>query len=164
MFCIIFVFKPVLYNSMKLKYINSVSGIDFFSADTSTHISLPFVNEGIAADFPSPAQDYMDLSLDLNKELIKHPAATFYGRVKGMSMKDAGIDDGDILVIDRSLEYRNNMTAVCFIDGEFTVKKLKLERGKVFLMPANKEFEPIEINEENEFIVWGIVTYVIKKV
>ena len=79
-------------------------------------------------------------------------------------MKDAGISDGDILVIDRSLEYRNGMTAVCFIDGEFTVKKLKLEKGKVFLIPANREFEPIEITAENEFIVWGIVTYVIKKV
>jgi len=141
-----------------------MSGMDFYTADTTTDLSLPFVNEGIAAGFPSPAQDYMDLSLDLNKELIKHPAATFYGRVKGWSMKDAGIDDGDILVIDRSLEYRNNMTAVCFIDGEFTVKKLKIEKGKVFLMPANDAFKPLEITEENEFMVWGIVTYIIKKV
>ncbi len=137
--------------------------IDFYAADTSTRLSLPFVDEGIAAGFPSPAQDYMDLSLDLNKELIKHPSATFYGRVKGTSMKDAGIDDGDILVIDRSLEYRDGMTAVCFIDGEFTVKKLKLENQKVYLIPANDDFEPIEITEENEFIVWGIVTFVIKK-
>jgi DNA polymerase V len=138
-------------------------GLDFYVADTTTDLALPYVNEGIAAGFPSPAQDYMELSLDLNKELIKHPAATFYGRVKGWSMKDAGIDDGDILVIDRSLEYRNNMTAVCFIDGEFTVKKLKLEKGKVFLVPANDEFKPIEITQDNEFMVWGIVTYVIKK-
>ncbi len=149
---------------MKLKHIKSLHQIDFYTADTATDLSLPYVDEGIAAGFPSPAQDYMDLTLDLNKELIKHPAATFYGRVKGFSMKDAGIEDGDILVIDRSLEYRNNMTAVCFIDGEFTVKKLKLENGKVFLMPANDAFEPIEITEENEFMVWGIVTYVIKKV
>jgi len=149
---------------MILKHLKSLPEIDFFAADTSSHLDLAFVDEGIAAGFPSPAQDYMDLTLDLNKELIKHPAATFYGRVKGTSMKDAGIDDGDILVIDRSLEYRNNMTAVCFIDGEFTVKKLKLKDGKVFLVPANDEFEPIEITEENEFIVWGIVTYVIKKV
>ena len=149
---------------MKVKHIKSTPQIDFYSADTSSGLSLPYVDEGIAAGFPSPAQDYMDLSLDLNKELIKHPAATFYGRVKGTSMKDAGIDDGDILVIDRSLEYRNGMTAVCFIDGEFTVKKLKLENDKVFLIPANDEFKPIEITPDNEFIVWGIVTYVIKKV
>ncbi len=149
---------------MKLKRIKSMSQIDFYTADTTSRLSLPYVDEGIAAGFPSPAQDYMDLSLDLNKELIKHPAATFYGRVKGTSMKDAGIDDGDILVIDRAIEYRNNMTAVCFIDGEFTVKKLRIEKGKVFLIPANDEFEPIEITEENEFIVWGIVTFVIKKV
>ena len=149
---------------MKLIHLKSLPQIDFYTADIATDLSLPYVDEGIAAGFPSPAQDYMDLTLDLNKELIKHPSATFYGRVKGFSMKDAGIEDGDILVIDRSLEYRNNMTAVCFIDGEFTVKKLKLENGKVFLMPANDEFKPIEISEENEFIVWGIVTYVIKKV
>ncbi len=149
---------------MKLQHLKSLPQIDFYTADITTDLSLPYVDEGIAAGFPSPAQDYMDLSLDLNKELIKHPAATFYGRVKGFSMKDAGIEDGDILVIDRSLEYRNNMTAVCFIDGEFTVKKLKLENGKVFLMPANDEFDPIEITDENEFVVWGIVTYVIKKV
>ncbi len=149
---------------MRLHYLRSSHPIDFYTADTATDLSLPYVNEGIAAGFPSPAQDYMDLTLDLNKELIKHPAATFYGRVKGLSMKDAGIDDGDILVIDRSLEYRNNMTAVCFIDGEFTVKKLKLENGQVFLMPANDAFKPIGITEANEFIVWGIVTYVIKKV
>ncbi len=149
---------------MKLKKITSSEGIDFYAADLATAISLPFVDEGIAAGFPSPAQDYMDLALDLNKELIKHPSATFYGRVKGTSMQDANIDDGDILVIDRSLEYRNGMTAVCFIDGEFTVKRLKIEKKKVFLMPANNEFEPIEITNENEFMVWGIVTFVIKKV
>jgi len=149
---------------MKLKHLKSANTIDFYVADTATDLALPYVDEGIAAGFPSPAQDYMELTLDLNKELIKHPSATFYGRVKGTSMKDAGIEDGDILVIDRSLEYRNGMTAVCFIDGEFTVKKLKLDEGKVFLIPANDEFEPIEITADNEFIVWGIVTYVIKKV
>jgi DNA polymerase V len=149
---------------MKLKRIKSMPQIDFYTADSSSSLALPFVDEGIAAGFPSPAQDFMDLSLDLNKALIKHPAATFYGRVKGMSMVDAGISDGDILVIDKSLEYRNGMTAVCFLDGEFTVKKLKIENAKVFLIPANDEFEPIEITEENDFIVWGIVTYVIKKV
>jgi DNA polymerase V len=149
---------------MKVKHLKSTPQIDFYSSDTSSTLSLPFVDEGIAAGFPSPAQDYMELSLDLNKELIKHPTATFYGRVKGNSMKDAGIDDGDILIIDRSLEYRNGMTAVCFIDGEFTVKKLRLEKEKVFLIPANNEFKPIEITPDNEFIVWGIVTYVIKKV
>ena len=148
---------------MRLHPIHFTRQIDFYAADTHTRLSLPYVNEGIAAGFPSPAQDYMDLTLDLNKELIKHPAATFYGRVRGLSMKDAGIDDGDILVIDRSLEYRNNMTAVCFIDGEFTVKKLKLENAKVFLMPANQDFDPIEITEDNDFMIWGIVTYVIKK-
>ena len=149
---------------MQLKRIKSMPQIDFYTADSSSSLSLPYVDEGIAAGFPSPAQDFMDLSLDLNKELIKHPSATFYGRVKGTSMIDAGIDNGDILVIDKSLDYHNGMTAVCFLDGEFTVKKLKIEGNKVFLMPANDEFKPIEITEDNDFIVWGVVTYVIKKV
>ncbi len=148
---------------MKLKRLKSFPNIDFYSATADTELPLPYAEGGIVAGFPSPAQDYMELTLDLNKELIKHPSATFYGRVKGTSMKDAGIDEGDILVIDRSLEYRDGMTAVCFIDGEFTVKKLKIDGKQVFLIPANKEFEPIRITPENEFIVWGVVTYVIKK-
>jgi len=170
LFVVIFVWKFydkfVVNNKcsmVRLKRIGQNKQIDFYATDVSHDLSLPFVDEGIAAGFPSPAQDYMDVALDLNKELIKHPSATFYGRVKGTSMKDAGIEDGDILVIDRSLEYRNGMTAVCFLDGEFTVKKLKIDNNKVFLMPANNEFEPIEITEDNEFVVWGIVTYVIKK-
>ncbi len=147
---------------MKLKRIKINSNIDFYKSDLTTTIDLPFVDEGIMAGFPSPAQDYMDLTLDLNKELIKHPSATFYGRVKGTSMIDAGINEGDILVIDRSLDYQNGMTAVCFIDGEFTVKKLKIEKDKIFLIPANADYQPIEVNQDNDFMIWGIVTYVIK--
>ncbi len=147
---------------MRLKKITSNKNIDFYKADLSTAIELPYVDEGIAAGFPSPAQDYMDLSLDLNQALIKHPSATFYGRVKGDSMRDAGIEDGDILVIDRSIDYQDGMTAVCFIDGEFTVKKLKIEKDKILLIPANEKYAPIEVNPENEFMIWGIVTFVIK--
>ncbi len=147
---------------MLLKKIKTHKNLDFYKADISSSVDLPFVDEGIVAGFPSPAQDYMDLTLDLNKELIKHPSATFYGRVKGNSMIDAGINDGDILVIDRSLDYRNGMTAVCFIDGEFTVKKLKIEKDKIWLMPANSDFQPIEVTPDNDFMIWGIVTYVIK--
>ncbi|HWR01448.1 MAG TPA: translesion error-prone DNA polymerase V autoproteolytic subunit, partial [Chlorobaculum sp.] len=104
-----------------------------------------------------------ELKLDLNKALVRHPNATFYGRVKGSSMIDAGIEDGDILVIDKSLEPKDGDIAVCFLDGEFTVKSISTGDDGLYLVPANKEFKPIRIGEESEFLVWGIVTYVIHK-
>ena len=94
------------------------------SIDVSSSLPLPFAEEGIRAGFPNPAQDYMEIAIDLNKELIKHPSSTFYGRVIGDSMIDEGIEEGDILVIDKSLEPMNDDLAVCFIDGEFTVKQI----------------------------------------
>jgi DNA polymerase V len=118
---------------------------------------------GISAGFPSPADDYMEPGIDLNRELIRNPGATFFGRVKGVSMKDAGIDEGDVLVIDRSLEPSNGAVAVCFLDGEFTVKRLSVTSEGLFLLPANNDYHPIPITAENDFIVWGIVTWVIKK-
>jgi len=136
--------------------------IDIFSADTESELMLPFVNEGISAGFPSPALDFVDLSIDLNKHLIKHPSATFYGRVKGESLKNAGISDGDLLVIDRSLEPINGKIAVCFIDGEFTAKRIKKSKLELWLMPENDDYEPIKITEDNNFVVWGVVTHVIK--
>lgn len=136
--------------------------LDLYSATTETELSLPFLSADISAGFPSPALDFVDLTIDLNKHLIKHPAATFYGRVKGDSMRDAGIDDGDLLVIDRSLEPRNGKIAVCYLDGEFTLKRIKISHGTVWLMPANPNYEPIKVEEGNELIIWGIVTHVIK--
>jgi DNA polymerase V len=126
-------------------------------------MQLPMASSGISAGFPSPAEEYMESGIDLNLELIRNPDATFFGKVKGYSMKDAGISDGDVLVIDKSLEPRNGSVAVCFLDGEFTVKRILKENDSIFLMPANNEFKPIRITEENDFVVWGIVTYVIKK-
>jgi len=126
-------------------------------------VKIPLAVTGISAGFPSPAEEYMETAIDLNRELIRNPGATFFGRVRGFSMKDAGISEGDVLVIDRSLEPRNGSIAVCFIDGEFTVKRIAIEKDGVYLTPANKEFKPLKISGENEFIVWGIVTWVIKK-
>jgi DNA polymerase V len=147
----------------KINKIVTTSTIDFFSANTSTELFLPMVEGGIPAGFPSPAQDYIDLKIDLNKELITNPSSTFYGRVKGSSMKDAGILDGDILVIDKSLEPQDGDTAVCFIDGEFTLKYIKIEPDAVFLVPANNKFQPIKVTNENNFCIWGVVTYSIKR-
>ena len=119
---------------------------------------------GIHAGFPSPATDYMTQAIDLNKELVRHPAATFYGRVVGDSMIDAGVEEGDILVIDKSLEPREGDMAVCFVDGEFTLKHLHFCEGGLTLRPANKNYPEIEVCEGVDFVMWGVVTYVIKKV
>ena len=122
------------------------------------------VEQGISAGFPSPADDFKEIRISLDKELVKNKEATFYARVSGESMIEAGLDDGDLLVIDRSLNPENGKIAVCFIDGDFTVKRIRKEKNKLYLLPENKKYEPIEIKEENELIIWGIVEYVIKKV
>lgn len=120
---------------------------------------------GIKAGFPSPAEDYLSDSLDFNRDLIKHPEATFYGRVKGDSMEDAGICDGDIAVIDRSVEPQNGDIVVGYINNEFTIKRLDLshkEEGYIELCPANKKYHPIRIDEYDDFRVWGVVVWTIK--
>ena len=118
----------------------------------------------IHAGFPSPATDYMTQAIDLNKELVKHPAATFYGRVVGDSMIDDGVEEGDILVIDKALEARDGDMAVCFVDGEFTLKRLKFHDDGLSLVPANPKYPVIEVTEGVDFMMWGVVTYIIKKI
>jgi DNA polymerase V len=147
---------------MILKLIKKNKQLEFFSAETSTKLKLPLA-DGVSAGFPSPAEEYMDLSLDINKDLITHPNATFYARVKGNSMKDVGINNGDILVIDKSLEPASGKKAVCYIDGEFTLKTIQIKKDEIWLMPANTEYKPIHVTPENEFLIWGIVTFVIHK-
>jgi DNA polymerase V len=138
--------------------------LEIYPPDLSRSMDLPFVNQGISAGFPSPADDFLDIKIDLNREFIKNPNATFYARVRGKSMIGAGLNDGDLLIIDRSLEPENKKIAVCFIDGEFTVKRIKKEKEIIWLMPENKEYTPIRVTADNEFIIWGVVTTVIKKV
>lgn len=137
--------------------------IEIHQSDASTSLPLKYADEGIKAGFPSPAQDYLEQAIDLNKELIRHPASTFYGRVIGDSMRDEGIEEGDILVIDKSLELMNDDLAVCFIDGEFTLKRVRLEPEVAWLVPSNPKYPSIKVTKENDFMVWGIVTYTIKK-
>lgn len=137
--------------------------VKIFNADTSGTLSLPITDNTIRAGFPSPAQDHISESIDLNKDLIRHPASTFYGRVVGDSMIEEGIEEGDILVIDKSLMPEEGDLAVCCINAEFTLKRIHITTdGRLFLMPSNSNYRPIEVLEENEFIVWGIVTYTIK--
>jgi DNA polymerase V len=146
----------------KLLNLHRTNTLDIYSASTETAVSLPYVDQGISAGFPSPAEDFLDLKIDLNKELIKNPSATFYGRVKGNSMMDVGIEDGDLLVIDKSLEPRDGKIAVCFIDGEFTIKRIRMDRDCCWLVPANESYEPIRVDADNDFVIWGIIIHVIK--
>src|SRR5690606_35591837 len=142
--------------------LHSTKTIEFYTPSYRTKLELPFVVNGISAGFPSPADDFLDINIDLNKHLIKHPSTTFYGKVKGNSMIDAGIHDGDLLIIDKSLEPKNNKIAVCFLDGEFTVKRIKIEKDIVWLIAENKNYKPIKVTKDNEFLIWGIVINVIK--
>ena len=136
----------------------------FFHPNQETRKQLHLVQEGISAGFPSPADDFKELRISIDQEVVRNEEATFYARVSGESMQGAGLDDGDLLVIDRSLEPQNNKIAVCFLDGEFTVKRLKVELDCIYLMPENKNYQPIKVSERDELIIWGIVTYVVKKV
>ena len=137
-----------------------------FTGTFNTSLKIPFASGGIKAGFPSPAQDYMSETLDFNKDLIKHPAATFYGRVKGDSMIDAGICGGDIVVIDRALEPSHGDIVVAFVDGEFTIKFLDMahkDEGYILLVPANKDYQPIKVYNQDNFTIWGVVAWTIKQ-
>ena len=150
----------LLKNNLNMK--SSTPTIEVFQVNVESNLTIPFVDVGISAGFPSPALDYIDQSIDFNKHLIKHPSATFCGRVKGDSLRNAGIDDGDLLIIDRSLEPRDGKIAVCYIDGQFTAKRIKIQKNEIWLMPENDKYPPIKVTPENDFIIWGIVTHVIK--
>lgn len=138
--------------------------LTFFHPDQNQKKSLYLAQEKISAGFPSPADDFKELRISIDQEVVRNEEATFYARVSGESMQGAGLDDGDLLVIDRSMEPKNGKIAVCCIDGEFTVKRLKVVEDGVFLIPENPKYQPIKVTEENELIIWGIVTYVVKKV
>jgi DNA polymerase V len=121
----------------------------------------------IKAGFPSPAQDYVENGIDLNRELVKNPSSTFFGRARGTSMEGAGIFDGDLLIIDKSLEPREGAIAVCFIDGEFTLKRIHFEKHEglvtaIWLQPENEQFTPIKVTQDNQFIIWGIVVHSVR--
>lgn len=139
---------------MKDSYIHPV-----FEADET---AVPILDGLVPAGFPSPLEGVAKETIDLNKELINHPASTFCARVSGNSMIDSGINDGDLLLIDKSLDARDGAIAVCFIDGEFTLKRISVREDGVFLVPANPDFKEIKVCEDSNFQVWGIVTYVIK--
>ena len=136
--------------------------LNFFTPKKNNGTGQWLAEEGISAGFPSPADDFKEIRISLDKELVKNKDATFYARVDGDSMIGAGLEDGDLLVVDRSLNPENGKIAICLIDGDFTVKRIQKKKKKIYLVPENKKYKVIEMREENELIIWGIVTYVIK--
>ena len=137
--------------------------LEILGFEPKTALELPLYLATVPAGFPSPAEDYIDRKLDLNEHLVRNPAATFFVRVDGDSMRDAGIASGDILVVDRSAEARNDSIVVAALDGELTVKRLRHKNGRLFLVPDNPDYAPLEVAPEASFQVWGVVTYIIHK-
>lgn len=138
--------------------------LTIFNPEESDSLGAVFYDGGISAGFPAPAEDFSQQRLSLDSELVKNKETTFYARVSGQSMIGAGLDDNDLLVIDRSLQPSHNKIAVCFLDGEFTVKRLKVDNEGIWLKPENPNYPIIRITDANDFVIWGIVTNVIKKV
>jgi DNA polymerase V len=137
--------------------------LNFFTPNSDNNLDAILINAGISAGFPSPAGDFKQERISLDKELIKNKEATFFARVSGESMINAGLEDGDLIVIDRSIEPANNKIAVCFVEGEFTVKRLIVKKDRIWLKPENSSYKPIEVKDEDRLIIWGVVTNVIKK-
>ncbi len=125
-------------------------------------VPLPLYGSRVAAGFPSPADDHLESAMDLNEHLVRHPAATFVVRVSGDSMTGAGIHHGDLLVVDRSLEHTSGAVVVAVVDNELAVKRLRIDRNGIRLEPENPAYRPVEIGEESDFRIWGVVTHVIR--
>ena len=141
--------------------------VALYKLDVSTEVELPFADGGIRAGFPSPSQDYLEESLNLNEELIHNPAATFIGRVVGDSMTDANVHEGDLLVIDRGRDAQDGSMVVGYLDGEFCVKTLDLSEqrdGIIWLVPANDRYPRIRVTQDQNFRIWGVVSYVIHRI
>ena len=126
-------------------------------------LDIPFYQSDVPAGFPSPAEDFMDLDLNLQEYLVQHPSATFCVRVTGDSMQNAGIFSGDVMVVDKALEPKNNDIVLAVLDGEFTVKHIRKSENELYLMPANNNYQPVKITSEVDFKVWGVVTFIIQK-
>lgn len=138
--------------------------LEISSIDLTQSTSTTYYESRIQAGFPSPAHGAYGDAIDLNRELIDNPAATFCARVLGNSMIDAGINNGDILIIDKSLTPHNGDIAVCFIDGDFTVKRISVKEDGIYLTPANKKFPELRVSDESNFTVWGVVSHIIHRI
>ena len=144
---------------MKPLYKNKT--LELYACDTSKPLNTPYFESGVSAGFPSPAEDHMQSKIDLHDLLIEHPSATYYVRVNGDSMLGAGIVNGDLLIVDRSLEVTNNCIVVAHIDGEFTVKRIKKNKNNIFLQAENTNYKTIKITEDMDFELFGVVAHAI---
>ncbi len=142
---------------------DSLAGLRLYALSQTDELFIILVDGAIPAGFPSPADDYFQSRIDLNQELIRNPDATFGIWVQGDSMQDDGIASGDFILVDRSVLPFNKALAVCVLNNEFTLKRIEKRGKKIRLLPANPAFSPIDLQEGDELIIWGIVTYVIKK-
>lgn len=133
-------------------------------AEADAAAAVPLAQSPVHAGFPSPADDFLEGSLDLNGLVVKHPEATFFARVEGDSMQDEGIAEGDILVVDKAEEPFDGCLAVAYVDGEFTLKRVRMEQDRLLLVPANPKYPTIEITAENDFALWGVVRWIVKRV
>lgn len=146
---------------MKTDVLNKKKRVSFLRMDSEELKKIPMFENAVQCGFPSPADDFLDLDINLNDYLVKHKSATFCVRVNGSSMEGVGIHSGDILIVDRAQEKKNNSIVLAVIDNEFTVKRIKKSGEKLFLNPANENYQPIEITEDMNFQIWGVVTFVI---
>lgn len=137
--------------------------VDIAKPAEGSLLSIPSFLSAIKAGFPSPAEDYIEKKLDINELVVQHPAATFFVKVEGDSMIEAGIFSGDILVVDRSIEAKSGKIVVAIVNGEFTVKRLKIDSKGVYLLPENPKYPPIHVGEGTECSIWGVVSYIIHK-
>ena len=137
--------------------------LTFHKANTDTELAIPLAQSSVRAGFPSPAQDYMGEEIDLNKLIVRHREATFYVRVSGDSMTDAGILDGDLAVVDKELEAGDGDFVIAYVEGEFTIKQFRMDKSGTFgwLQPWNDHYPAIRVDASNDFMIWGVVTYVI---
>ncbi|EXB31015.1 LexA family transcriptional regulator [Acinetobacter baumannii] len=149
--------KQNLFEGMALSEVMSIKLVV-----PSTHMLVPYALEKISAGFPSPAQDYVDKTLDMNEHLIKNATSTFIVKVASLSMLNAGIDIDDELIVDRSLDAKHGDIVIALIDNEFTVKRLMIDEKGQWLKAENPEYKNIYLQEGQELIIWGVVTHIIK--
>ena len=149
--------------TMKFKFLNTNNKLNFYTIEDSSLGDVPLYGDGVPAGFPSPADDYLDMDLNLHDYLVQHPAATFCVKAIGDSMIDAGIQSSDVMVVDRALTPKNNDIVLAVVNGEFTVKRIKKNDDELYLMPANDNYRPMKITEDMDFQVWGVVTFIIHK-
>jgi DNA polymerase V len=148
---------------VKFKYLNTSKKLQFYAIEEASFDEITLYGDSVPAGFPSPADDYLDMDLNLHDYLVQHPSATFCVRAIGDSMVDAGIQSSDVMVIDRALTPKNNDIILAVVNGEFTVKRIKKSEDELYLMPANESYKPMKITEEMNFQVWGVVTFIIHK-